>query len=112
FPRRIVLVVDRRVVVDQGADHAHSLRAALMEGKDTPACAIAQALRALFDGADNEPPFTIAVLRGGMPRDEAWAERPDRPAVALSTVDQVGSRLLFRGYGVSERMAPVHAGLL
>lgn len=112
FPRRILLVVDRRVVVDQGADHARKIRASLKEATAGAAGAVARSLRALFGGGEEEDPFTVAVLRGGMPRDEAWTHRPDRPVVALSTVDQVGSRLLFRGYGVSPRMAPVHAGLL
>jgi CRISPR-associated endonuclease/helicase Cas3 len=112
FPRRIALVVDRRVVVDQGAEHARKIQERLKGATEGAAGAVAGALRALFGGEAGEAPFTVSVLRGGMPRDEAWARRPDRPVVALSTVDQVGSRLLFRGYGVSPRMAPVHAGLL
>lgn len=112
FPRRIVLVVDRRVVVDQGAEHARKIQARLSGATEGVAGSVAAALRALFEGGAGDEPFTVSVLRGGMPRDEAWAQRPDRPVVALATVDQVGSRLLFRGYGVSPRMAPVHAGLL
>lgn len=112
FPRRIVLVVDRRVVVDQGAEHARKIQHGLNGAKEGAAATVASRLRALFGGAADEAPFTVSVLRGGMPRDEAWALSPDRPVVALSTVDQVGSRLLFRGYGVSPRMAPIHAGLL
>lgn len=111
-PRRIVLVVDRRVVVDQAADHARKIQRALHQAKEGVLHSVATALRELWNGDAGEPPFEVAVLRGGMPRDEGWAHRPDRPVVALSTVDQVGSRLLFRGYGVSAGMAPIHAGLL
>src|SRR5690606_37583739 len=34
------------------------------------------------------------------------------PAVIIATVDQFGSRMLFRGYGTSERLAPIDAALV
>lgn len=111
-PRRIVLVVDRRVIVDQAAKHAAEVLHQLVTGTSPVTQAAADQLRALWGGKPEDAPFEVATLRGGMPREDAWAKRPDRPVVALSTVDQVGSRLLFRGYGVSDRMAPIHAGLL
>jgi CRISPR-associated endonuclease/helicase Cas3 len=111
-PRRIIVVVDRRVVVDQAADHAHKIQKRLANATEGVLATVATSLRELWDGPDDAAPFEVAVLRGGMPRDEAWAHRPDRPVVALSTVDQVGSRLLFRGYGVSAGVAPIHAGML
>ncbi|HEX2685059.1 MAG TPA: type I-U CRISPR-associated helicase/endonuclease Cas3 [Kofleriaceae bacterium] len=115
MPRRTLLVVDRRIVVDQGADHARKLQHALDVATDGPAYHVANALRALTEGATGETSascFGVAVMRGGMPRDNDWARRPDMPVLGVSTVDQVGSRLLFRGYGVNRLSASIHAGLV
>lgn len=112
MPRRTVLVVDRRIVVDQGAQRARDLQRKVASATDGPLAVFGGALRALWNGPDDEPPFAVAVMRGGMPRDNDWARRPDQPVLGVSTVDQLGSRLLFRGYGLSKRSAPIHAGLV
>jgi len=109
--RRIVLVVDRRVVVDQAFERAATIAKKLDEAKDGILAVVAKALRELSGNA-GALPILPAILRGGMPRESEWAKSPSQPVILTSTVDQVGSRLLFRGYGVSERMRSVHAGLL
>ena len=109
-PRRVILVVDRRVIVDQVAVRARKLLHAIHAGEHPATRAVRDALRAMV-GSD-EPLLETAVLRGATLRDDAWAHRPQVPVLAASTVDQVGSRLLFRGYGVSDSMRPVHAGLI
>lgn len=101
---RTIFVVDRRLVVDDAATHAGVLATYLMNNPDHP---VAQRLLK-FGG---EFPLVVSVLRGGMFRDDAWIEQPNQPVVCLSTVDQIGSRLLFRGYQLSNRQWPVHAGL-
>lgn len=109
--RRIVLVVDRRVIVDQAFERASAIAKKLDEAKEGILAEVARALRKLSGNPDGLP-ILPAILRGGMPRESEWAKSPSQPVILSSTVDQVGSRLLFRGYGVSERMRPVHAGLL
>jgi CRISPR-associated endonuclease/helicase Cas3 len=57
-------------------------------------------------------PLATARLRGGVVPDNGWANIPTQPAVITGTVDQVGSRLLFRSYGCSSLVAPIHAALV
>lgn len=108
-PLRIVLAVDRRIIVDQAFERARRIRDALAVATGETALARMAARLRTFSG---DKPLHIAELRGGMPLERDWARRPDQPTILCTTVDQLGSRLLFRGYGVSDRMAPVHAGLL
>jgi CRISPR-associated endonuclease/helicase Cas3 len=107
--RRIFFVVDRRVIVDDAAERAASLALRLSEADpNSDLGKIAQALRSIGGTAE---PLATAVLRGGIPRDDSWTDSPLQPVVICSTVDQIGSNLLFRGYGASEYGWPVRAGL-
>jgi len=99
-PRRLVYVVDRRAVVDQATQVAEKLRA--LVGADL------ELQRALgLEGA-----LPISTLRGKHLDNRQWLVDPSIPAIVLGTVDMIGSRLLFQGYGVSRKMRPYHAGLL
>ncbi|MGW4463089.1 type I-G CRISPR-associated helicase/endonuclease Cas3g [Micromonospora sp. NPDC004704] len=108
--RRTFFVVDRRLVVDEAHEHATRLQEALRRAA-TPVCArVASALR--VDGDDDGELLTVARMRGGVTWDRIWLERPDRHAIVTGTIDQVGSRLLFRGYGVSEYGRSIDAALV
>src|SRR5690606_7063023 len=107
---RIAFVVDRRLVVDDAFDRSRKLESALSEDPSGVVGRVAAALRSF---GDSQAPRLIARrLRGGIPREDDWARTPAQPTILCSTVDQVGSRLLFRGYGVTDTMKSVHAGLI
>jgi len=108
LPRRLVYVVDRRVVVDQASREAEALKNKLAPAVQDP---LLRALRqGLGLGAEAELP--VSSLRGGLADDAAWRLDPAASAIIVGTVDMIGSRLLFEGYGVSRRMRPLQAGLL
>ena len=113
---RIALVVDRRLVVDDAFARAGRIAGALAappsDEKNGSAVVREIADRLQLLAGDGAPPLVARKLRGGAPLEHDWARTPTQPTIVCSTVDQVGSRLLFRGYGVSNRMRPVHAGLL
>ena len=113
---RIALVVDRRLVVDDAFERAKKIADALKRALEADNAeneiigTVARRLQGL--AGEGAPPLIARRLRGGAPLEHDWARTPTQPTILCSTVDQVGSRLLFRGYGVSDRMKPVHAGLL
>jgi CRISPR-associated endonuclease/helicase Cas3 len=109
--RRVFLVVDRRLVVDQAHDEAMKIQRAL---KNPPAGSVCERVRARLALPGDEATFALDVtrMRGGVNWSWLWIERPDRHAVVTGTVDQIGSRLLFRGYGVGERLRPIDAAMV
>lgn len=109
--RRIFFVVDRKIVVDQAEQHAlhvaHKLRNA---NAGSILAGVRQRLQSL-GGAASDDVLPIVKMRGGATWEAAWLTRPDSAGVVTGTVDQVGSRLFFRGYGVSPRRWPIDAAL-
>lgn len=114
--RRVFFVVNRRVIVDEAharaSKIASKLRAALKNGD--PRSVLRQVAEALQDisGDSDTPPLDVALLRGGVYRDNRWARSITQPTIITSTIDQIGSRLLFRGYGVSDAARSIHAALI
>ena len=129
-PRRIFFVVDRRVIVDEAYERAQRLARKLKRAQAGILKTVADNLRRVAAGpanhdrgtgsawpsagdpAGNLRPLSVHVLRGGMYRSEAWARSPLQPTIVASTVDQVGSRLLFRAYGRGSGTWPIYAGLV
>ena len=105
MPRRLVYVVNRRTVVDQTTDEVENLR------KNLAQAGLAERLKALCAmPCDN--PLALSTLRGQFADNREWSADPSRPAVIAGTVDMIGSRLLFSGYGVGFKGKPLHAGFL
>lgn len=92
IPRRLVYVVNRRTVVDQTTTEAENLKKnAKLAGCTEPA---------------------ISTLRGQFADNREWSADPSKPAIICGTVDMIGSRLLFNGYGIGFKSKPLHAGFL
>ncbi|MFI7101453.1 type I-U CRISPR-associated helicase/endonuclease Cas3 [Streptomyces sp. NPDC050161] len=108
-PLRLFSVVDRRLIVDQAYEHARTLQRALTHApSDSVPGRVAQALTRL---GGEELPLEVVRMRGGVDWASRWLRSPAQPAVVISTVDQYGSRLLFRGYHSTPRMRPIDAAL-
>ena len=107
LPRRIAYIVDRRSIVDQtsGAIEQWTCRI----GSDRNLC---QRLDALAAFPTDVGPVQLGTLRGGLADSGEWRMDPARPTIVVGTVDMIGSRLLFAGYGDGRNRRALHAGLL
>lgn len=119
-PRRLVYVVNRRTVVDQTTAEVEKYRHKLQN--ETALASIQERLVDLCalkfsEGERNQDcqpvsPLALSTLRGQFADNREWSADPARPAVIVGTVDMIGSRLLFSGYGVGFKGRPLHAGFL
>ncbi len=108
-PTRAAFVIDRRLVVDSAFRRLRSLTRTLDSSSEDAALAVAQRLRSI---GDTPFPLLVQRMRGGITWQAQWVRQPDQPAIVCGTVDQIGSRLLSRGYGSSASRMPIDAGLL
>lgn len=107
--RRVFFVVDRRVVVDAAFERMRKLEGKLAGAKDGVLKIVADRLKEM---GRSESPLDVYQMRGGIYRDDSWVRSPLQPALIASTVDQTGSRLLFRGYGVGDNTLAMHSALV
>ncbi|MDY0170273.1 MAG: type I-U CRISPR-associated helicase/endonuclease Cas3 [Thermoguttaceae bacterium] len=119
-PTRVFFSVNRRVIVDEAYGRSRHIgeklwKAERHEAGNTPVLhQVAKALRHVAGSMETNsaPPLDVLELRGGVYRDNRWARSATQPTILCTTIDQLGSRLLFRGYGVSDNAAPIQAALL
>ena len=116
LPRRLVYIVNRRTVVDQATSVVEEIRKRILcpddpdwsERSDTLK-ALANALKLLYP---HEDCLAVSTLRGELADNEEWKTDPARAAIIVGTIDMIGSKLLFNGYGDSLRVRPRSAGLI
>lgn len=112
-PRRLAYIVDRRVVVDQASEFAEKVRTRMEKAADDPGDPVHEFAATLRDAGCTPGVLETSTLRGQRAQDTRWRDDPSRPAIVVGTVDMIGSRLLFSGYGrVGPWSRSLEAGLL
>ncbi len=117
LPRRMIYIVNRRTVVDQATETVERMRGRLMQpespdwqGRAHTLQMIARTLRGLC--ATDGVPLAVSTLRGELADNEEWKADPARPAIVVGTIDMIGSKLLFSGYGDGHYYRSHHAGMV
>ena len=104
LPLRYVHLVDGRAQVDQASVEAERLarNLGLRPGLEWMRRAL---------GLDRER-LPVSTLHGGMAGSSRWLADPAAPAIIVGTAEDMVSRFLFDGGGLSPRMRSVHAAML
>jgi CRISPR-associated endonuclease/helicase Cas3 len=108
---RTVWAIDRRILVDEVHEQARHIADRLRKAREDATDVLHDAAQRLasYTGGHSEP--LNAMRWRGQVRVEPRAHHPLQPQLITSTIAQVGSRLLFRGYGVGERSLALEAAL-
>jgi CRISPR-associated endonuclease/helicase Cas3 len=106
-PTRVWYVVNRRLLVDEGAHRARHI-ADLLATSDDPV--IRSVSAALTERSGSLVPLQVSSLHGAVD-DPELPGSPAQQAVVCSTVPMFGSRLLFRGYGAARYTRPIETAL-
>ena len=88
LPRRLVYIINRRTVVDQATEVVEQIRKKWTD------------------------PLEVSTLRGELADNGEWKKDPSVPSIIIGTIDMVGSKLLFNGYGDGRYGRVHHAGLV
>lgn len=98
IPTRLIYIVDRRVIVDQATDEAQNILEKINSIPDLKKVSC----------------LSISKFRGGGGTSDSrdWLRYPEEPAIIVGTIDMIGSRLFFSGYGISHKLRSFYAGLL
>ncbi|RME37774.1 MAG: type I-U CRISPR-associated helicase/endonuclease Cas3 [Planctomycetota bacterium] len=139
LPRRLVYIVNRRTIVDQATEAAKRLLWCLYEsgrrdgvpwataegiealglagepsipGENVEAVAVLRMTLGALSGDETRVPLAVSTLRGELADNKEWKVHPARPAIIIGTIDMIGSKLLFSGYGDGRGNRAHHAGLL
>jgi len=117
IPARLVYIVDRRTVVDQATSVAERIRERLSTPADARWQVHSEALKRLSTelkriSATEDPVIAVSALRGELADNKEWEVDPTKPAIVIGTIDMIGSKLLFNGYGDRPYGRSQHAGLI